>query len=216
MQAPESNLCNSIYPIQLREDNAMPDYHVLRAQRLTGAVGVVRPTPPKSVTPTSPALDVMTNLRHIHAAVIESHKTMELANAYMIQRGVRSLLVLNQDQIITGIITATDILGEKPLRFIQERGMKHNEILVSDIMTPLDGMEGIPIEEVQHARVGDVVASLRDTGRQHTLVIENDTEGKPMVCGIFSLTQIEKQLGTAIPSTEVARTFTEIETTLIH
>lgn len=194
----------------------MPDYHVLPAQRLTGAVRVARPVPPKSVTLTSPALDVMTDLRQIHVAVIELHQTMESANAYMIQRGIRSLLVLNQDQILSGLITATDILGEKPLRFIQERSMKHNEILVSDIMTPLDRLEAISIEEIQHARVGDVVTSLLDTGRQHTLVIESDADGKPVVCGIFSLTQIEKQLGTTIPSMEVAKTFTEIETTLMH
>ncbi|MDN5836817.1 MAG: CBS domain-containing protein, partial [Nitrosospira sp.] len=167
-------------------------------------------------TPTSPALVVMTVLRHIHAAVIELHKTMESANIYMIERGIRSLLVLNQDQVLEGLITATDILGEKPLRFIQERRMKHSEILVSDIMTPLDGLEGISISEVQRARVGDIIASLLDAGRQHALVIENDTDGKPAVCGIFSLTQIEKQLGITIPSMEVARTFTEIEATLIH
>jgi predicted transcriptional regulator len=141
--------------------------------------------------------------------------SMEVANEYMKQRGVRSLLVLNQDEILTGIITATDVLGEKPLRFIQERGVKHSEILVSDIMTPLDRLEAIPAEEVRSARVGDIVASLLDTGRQHTLVVEKDDRGNPVVCGIFSLTQIEKQLGIAIPSTEIARTFTEIEATLV-
>ena len=87
------------------------------------------------------------------------------------------MLVLNQDEILTGIITATDVLGEKPLRFIQERGVKHNEILVSDIMTPLDRLEAIPVEEVRRARVGDIVASLLDTGRQHTLVTERMTKG---------------------------------------
>lgn len=193
----------------------MSDYHVLSTQSLTGAVRVASPASPKSVTLTSPAIDVMTDLRYIQAAVIELHMKMELANAYMKQRGVRSLLVLNQDDTLAGIITATDILGEKPLRFIQERRVKHNEILVSDIMTPLDRLEAISIGDIQHAKVGNVIASLLDTGRQHAWVIENGAGGKPTVCGIFSLTQIEKQLGVAIPSTEVARTFTEIEATLI-
>ncbi|SEL43606.1 CBS domain-containing protein [Nitrosovibrio tenuis] len=193
----------------------MPDYHVLPAQRLTGAVRVVCPAAPASVTLTSPALEVMTDLRHIHAGVTEPHTTMESANAYMMQRGIRSLLVLDQDEILCGILTATDILGEKPLRFIQQRQIKHNEILVSDIMTPLDRLEAIPMKEVQNAKVGNVIASLRDSGRQHTLVVENDADGKPVVCGIFSLTQIEKQLGAAIPPTEVAKTFVEIEETLI-
>ena len=193
----------------------MPDYHILPAQRLTGAVRVAFPAPPKSVTLASPALEVMTDLRHIHAGVTEPHMTMEAANVYMMHRGIRSLLVLDQDKLLCGILTATDILGEKPLRFIQQRQVKHNEILVSDIMTPLDRLEAIPIYIVQNARVGDVIASLRDSGRQHTWVIENDADGKPVVCGIFSLTQIEKQLGAAIPFTEVAKTFVEIEETLI-
>ena len=192
----------------------MPDFHVLPAQRLAGAVRVVSPAPAKPVTLQSPAPDVMTDLRHAHAAVIDLHMSMEVANEYMKQRGVRSLLVLNQDEILSGIITATDVLGEKPLRFIQERGVKHSEILVSDIMTPLDRLEAIPVEEVRGSRVGDIVASLLDCGRQHTLVTEKDGQGNPVVCGIFSLTQIEKQLGVAIPSTEIARTFTEIEATL--
>jgi CBS domain-containing protein len=156
----------------------------------------------------------MTDLRHIPAAVIEPDVTMESANAYMMLRGIRSLLVLNGDKLLAGIITATDILGEKPLRFIQERCVKHNEILVSDIMTPLDRLEAIPMSEVQHARVGNIIANLCDAGRQHAWVIENGVDGKPLVCGIFSLTQIEKQLGTIIPSVEIARTFTEIEAAL--
>jgi hypothetical protein len=123
--------------------------------------------------------------------------------------------VLDQDKLLCGILTATDILGEKPLRFIQQRQVKHSEILVSDIMTPLDGLEGIPLKVIQTARVGDVIASLRDSGRQHAWVIENDADDKPVVCGIFSLTQIEKQLGIRIPSTEVAKTFVEIEETLL-
>ncbi|HTJ54470.1 MAG TPA: CBS domain-containing protein [Nitrosospira sp.] len=193
----------------------MPDYHILPAQSLTGAVRVAFPAPPKSVTLASPALEVMTDLRYVHAGVTEPQMTMEAANVYMMHRGIRSLLVLDQDKLLCGILTATDILGEKPLRFIQQRQVKHNEILVSDIMTPLDRLEAIPIYIVQNARVGDVIASLRDSGRQHTWVIENDADGKPVVCGIFSLTQIEKQLGAAIPPTEVAKTFVEIEETLI-
>lgn len=193
----------------------MFDYHTLSARYPTGTVLVSRPPQSKSVTLESSALDVMTDLRHNDAAVIEPHVSMEFANSYMIQRGVRSLLVLNQDHSLRGIITATDILGEKPLRFIQDRRVKHNEIIVSDIMTPLERLEVIPIEEVLKSKVGHVVASLRDTGRQHILVMENNVDNKPSVCGIFSLTQIERQLGVTISSTKVAENFAEIEEMLM-
>ena len=48
----------------------MSNYPVLPAKRLTGSVQISRPTPPKSISLDSPALDVMTDLRYIYAAVI--------------------------------------------------------------------------------------------------------------------------------------------------
>jgi hypothetical protein len=123
--------------------------------------------------------------------------------------------VLHDYKNLFGYITSSDIHGEKHQIIKHNIPEKHNEILVADIMTPLERLEGVAIEEVQRARVGDIITSLQDSGRQHTLVIESDEGGKPVVCGIFSLTQIEKQLGITIPSLEVARTFTEIEAALI-
>lgn len=193
----------------------MRNYHPLAEKRLSGAIFVARPAPPKSVTPESPALDVMTDLRHTHSALIEPQTSVEAAHAYMVQRGVRMLLVMSPERSLAGIITATDILGEKPLRFSQERRVKHSEILVSDIMTPLDKLGAIPIADVRHAKVGEVISSLRDTGRQHTLVMDTDAQGKTQICGIFSLTQIERQLGAVIESSGVATTFAEIEATLL-
>ena len=192
----------------------MFDYQPLSAQYLSGKVLVSHPSQSKPVTLESSALDVMTDLRHNNAVVIEPYVSMEFANSYMIQCRVRSLLVLHEQSLI-GIITATDILGDKPLRFIQERHVKHNEILVSDIMTPLDRLEAISIIEVQNSRVGQVVASLRDTGRQHILATESNGDGKSSVCGIFSFTQIERQLGAKISSTKIADSFAEIEESLM-
>ncbi len=193
----------------------MNEYKSLPVQYLTGTVQISKPASPNSVTSDSPASEVMTDLRKLHAAVIAPNITMEVANNYMMHRGVRTLLVMNDDNSLAGIITATDILGEKPMRFIQERGVKHSEILVRDMMTLLEDLEAIPLEEVVHARVGNIVASLREADRLHALVIDHDVSGLPKICGIFSWTQIEKQLGTVIPHNNVAKSFAEIESTLI-
>ena len=82
-------------------------------------------------------------------------------------------------------------------------------------MTPLNLLDAIPIEDVRHAKVGHVIASLRNSGRQHTLVIDNNAPGKAQVCGIFSRSQIEKQLGVPIESNGVAKSFAEIEAALL-
>jgi CBS domain-containing protein len=193
----------------------MRNYHPLPEQPLTGPVFIARPAPPKSVTTESPALDVMTDLRHTHSALVEPQTSVDAGHAYMVQRGVRLLLVMSAERGLAGIITAADILGEKPLDFSQERRVKHSEILVSDIMTPLDMLGAIPIADVKHAKVGEVIASLRNSGRQHTLVMETGAHGMTDICGIFSLTQIERQLGMMIQSSGVATTFAEIEATLL-
>ena len=193
----------------------MNEYKPLAVQYLIGTVQVSQPVSPNPVTFKSPAIEVMTDLRTIQAAVISPYITMQIANTYMMQRGVRTLLVIYDSDSLAGIITATDILGEKPMRFIQERGVKHSEIIVMDMMTPLNKLEAIPLEEVMHARVGNIVASLRESDRLHALVIDDPTIGPPRICGIFSWTQIEKQLGTVIPQNNVARSFAEIESSLI-
>jgi CBS-domain-containing membrane protein len=191
------------------------DYRPLRAQALSGHVTVSRPDPPKAVTVDSAALDVMTDLKNVHAAVIEPQASLESANQYMIQRGVRLLLVMGHDKSLTGLITANDIQGEKPMRIVQERGIKHSEILVSDVMTRVDDLEAITMDEVRSARAGHIIASLKGTGRHHTLAIEIDASGgRATVRGIFSLSQIARQLGVAIYTTEVAKNFAEIEAVL--
>lgn len=193
------------------------DYKPLAIQYFINTVQISQPSSPVLVTFDSPAMDVMTDLRKIPAAVISPEIPMEIANTYMIQRGVRTLLVVHDKENLVGIITATDILGEKPMRFIQQRNVKHNEILVADIMTPLKKLEAIPLEEVAHARVGNIVASLHQSGRLHALVAENTKHhGLSKICGIFSWTQIEKQLGRKITTpVKVAKSFAEIESTLI-
>lgn len=189
----------------------MRDYRPIPNVILNGTVFVARPAPPKSVKADSPALDAMTDLRHNIPATIDQQQSMDAAHAYMIQRGVRMLFVLNGERTLAGILTANDILGDKPLRFIQERRVRHSEILVSDIMTPLEKLEAINVSALAHAHVGDVAASLKESGRQHTLVVDKDREGRVQVIGVFSLTQIERQLGEAIVASGAARSFAEIE-----
>jgi hypothetical protein len=67
---------------------------------------------------------------------------------------------------------------------------------------------------VRAAKVGHIVATLQSTGRQHALVVEQDASGRQVVRGVFSATQVARQLGVAIPTSEIARTFAEIEAQL--
>jgi CBS domain-containing protein len=167
-----------------------------------------------AITLDSPAILVMTDLTRVTAAVASPGTTVHEANRYMIQRGVRMLLVLDQTQFLAGIVTATDILGEKPVTLSRERGVGHSEILVMDVMTPADRLDAFDLHTVQGACVGHVVASLQRARRHHALVTQPDTRGGTEIRGLFSLSQIARQLGTPLHLPEAAASFAEIEAAL--
>lgn len=159
----------------------------------------------------SSAVEVMTDLRLVAAATVDADMQISAANQLMIARGVRSLLVVDSCAAVVGLITARDIQGERPLRLVQERGVRHDELRVGDVMTPAGDIEVLDMHSVLRANVGQVLETLKGSGRQHALVVDEGTDGVQMIRGVFSLSQIARQLGIVIHHTEVARTFYEIE-----
>lgn len=192
------------------------EYTALTAHSLKAGASFVRPTQvlPERVTLDDPALSVMTDLKNVSVVTVRAKTPMEKAHAKMKRYGVRTLLVLDEADKVLGLLTTTDILGEKPMRFLQHMGGTHADILVRDIMTPQRELEVLSLEDVSSAKVGHVLATLRAAGRQHAMVVEENVNFPQAVRGIFSATQIARQLGVQIQITEVARTFAEIEAAL--
>jgi len=204
-------------------------YQGLPIRELGADAGLRRPqqTQPGRVTRESPALEVMTDLARASPATIRAQAPIEGANEYMRSRGVRLLLVTDERDAVLGVVTAADIVGEKPTRLTVERGGKRDELTVADIMTPAERVEVLEFDAVAGARVGHVMETLRRAGRLHALVVDYEpiaprsALAQPtrhtMVRGIFSLSQMARQLGVAAPQPgEVARTFAEIEAALGH
>lgn len=185
----------------------------LKSSRLAAGAKVHQPYlySPGPVKLVSPAVEVMTDLRLVAAATVHAEMQVDAANQLMIARGVRSLLVVDATAAVVGLVTARDIHGERPLRVVQERGVRHDELKVSDIMSPAQDIEVLDMRDVLRANVGQVLETLKASGRQHALVVDEDTGGAQMIRGVFSLSQIARQLGIVIHHTEVARTFSEIE-----
>lgn len=167
------------------------------------------------VQASSPATDVMTDLSRVAAVTTNSRATVDEAHDTMIKEGVRALFVVDETRVVLGIITANDVLGERPIQIAQSRGVQHAEVLVSQVMTPADLLEVMELEDVLKVRVGDIVETLKRSGRQHALVVESGcADSSPStwtVRGIFSLTQIARQLGLQPQIGHVASTFAEIE-----
>jgi len=178
---------------------------------------IAQAQPPSGVPVTleSPGRAVMTDLTHVRAATIAPDMPLAQARQTMIHQGVRLLFVVSEMPCVDGLITSTDLEGERPMQVIGRRGVKYEELLVSDVMSPLATLDAIDLEELAHANVAKVVGTLKQLGRRHMLVVQKAGSGQgPRVRGVISQTQIERQLGRPIDVVELAGNFAEISTSL--
>jgi CBS-domain-containing membrane protein len=192
------------------------NFAALTSHPFKAGAGIARPVQvlQQDVTLDSPAISVMTDLRSVAVVNVRAKTSMEKANDKMIRYGVRMLLVMDDADKVTGLLTATDVLGEKPVRFLQQMGGTHAEILVRDVMTVQQELEVLKLEDVQNAKVGNILSTLRASGRQHAMVVEESADGIQTVRGLYSVTQIARQLGVEVKTAEVAKVFAEIETAI--
>jgi CBS domain-containing protein len=164
----------------------------------------------------SPALQVMTDLTQMRAATIAPGTSLHQAEQAMIYQGVRMLFVVSAYPAVEGLITTTDLHGEKAMCAVHERGRRYVELCVADVMTELSALDAVDYGVLSLATVGELVATLKRHGRNHLLVVDGDgPRAASRLRGLISRTQVERQLGVAIDITPIASSFSEIERALV-
>lgn len=165
---------------------------------------------PNPVQIGSSAVEVMTDLRFVPAATTHVEVSVATASQKMIARGVRLLLVVDASDNVIGLITARDLEGDRVNAASAAHGVTIGELTVGQIIT--QEVEVVPLEAVLHARVGDIVETLKHSGRQHALVVDEEPfTGKPMIRGVFSASQIGRQLGIVSEPQDLSHTFEQID-----
>lgn len=153
------------------------------------------PRPPDWVQLDDPALSVFTDFLEVEPRTVGPDEPIDAALERMKAEGVRLLLVVDDSDAIIGLITATDIHGERPIQLTRERRVPRSALIVRDIMTPQAEISVLNMISVEDAAVGHILATLHALERQHTLVVETDaTSGRQVVRGMFSTSQIQKQM----------------------
>ena len=196
----------------MNRDDALPTF------RLQPGTALAQATPGNTqrVTRDPPALEVMTDLTLVKAATTSPATSLRQAEQMMIYLGVRMLFVVSDMPSVEGLITTTDLRGERQMRLVHERGAHYDELCVADVMTSLAMLDAIEHRRMTSATVGNVIATLQRFGRNHLLVVsEAGTGGPRQVCGVLSRSQIERQLGEPIAVTPIANSFSEIERALL-
>eukprot|EP01030_Chromulinospumella_sphaerica_P020352 gene20352-20264_t len=192
-------------------DGSLPTF------RFPAGTHIVQVQPPQHgpVTLDSPAMEVFTDLAQYRAATVQPHTSLDQAEPKMIYQGVRLLFVVSDMPSVDGILTAADIAGDKPMRLVHQRNARHEDLTAADVMTPLAEIDTITFVALKRATVEQVVATLVLRGRPHLLVVDSDTPDRaPRIRGLVSQTQVERQLGHALPVNPRAQTFSELEQVL--
>jgi len=164
---------------------------------------------PHRVTVDSSALDVMTDLRRVQVITVEPEERADAALQQMIHAGVRLLLVTSPTDEVVGVLTARDVMGERPVKVASEERIPRDQVKVEQIMTAQESIDALNLVDVKRARVGDIVVTLRAAGRQHALVMEQTSHGE-IVCGIYAVTQIGRELGGEISPAGQAESFADL------
>jgi hypothetical protein len=193
------------------------NHHLLPSFHFPGATRFAQTKPPTAerVTLDSPALSVMTDLELVRAACVRPEETLLMARGHMIHQGVRLLFVVSEMPCVDGLITTTDLDGERPMQVIARRGVRYDDLVVADVMSPLSKLDAVGMEHLRHATVAKVIATIRHLGRRHMLVVDHGQDGQtPVLRGVISQAQIERQLGHPIDVIEHAHNFAEISASL--
>ena len=196
----------------MHRDAALPTFRLQPGVSLAQ----VQPQAQNAVTLDAPALQVMTDLTLIKAATTHPSTSLRQAEQMMIYQGVRMLFVVSDMPALEGLITTTDLGGDRAMALVAERQVRHDELSVADVMTPLSMLDAIDFDSLRSACVGNAVATLKRFGRNHLLVVESASAQTPLrVRGVISRAQIERQLGMALDIAPIASSFSEIERALV-
>lgn len=145
-----------------------------------------------------PARELMTDFERTSPLTVSPARHIDAALQDMVVGGVRSLLVVEEGQLL-GFVTAADLQGEKPIQFLQSPycesyPCKHADVHVRDVMTPLADLTLLDHATLDSVTAGDVLTLLRLENLSHLLVMQATVSGERSVRGVFSRTRLERSL----------------------
>jgi CBS domain-containing protein len=192
----------------------MASTHFIPAPASTADYRLADSTADSSLSPHDPAIEAMTDLRASRGLTLNNSVQIDHASSLMAELGVHFLPVTDEERRLLGILSLTDVLSEKPMQLVHERGLRHSEILVGDLRIATDDLYVMELQDVTRMSAGRVFETLKAAGRQYAIVVQQAGNGQRRVSGIFSAADLARRLGADYPALPVNRSFAEIEAAL--
>jgi CBS domain containing-hemolysin-like protein len=164
---------------------------------------------------TDAAISQMTDLR-LAPCVKVDHRDGIPATQHVMQRaGVRMAFVTGIAGELIGLVTADDLQGERPLQRAMADHVSIDELTLDQVMTPRAEWLVVDAWQIEHSRLGNVAATMREHGLRYLLVAERTTSSTT-IRGVFSARRVEAALGIDLGSGPRSRSFAELEAALMH
>lgn len=164
---------------------------------------------------TDPAISQMTDLR-LAPCVTVDHRDGIPATLHVMQRaGVRMAFVAGVGGELIGLVTVDDLQGERPLLRAINDHVAVDELTLEQVMMPRAEWRVIDAWQIEHSRIGNLAATMREHGLRYLLVAERGQHGS-LIRGIFSARRLEAALGIELGNGSRSRSFAELEAALMH
>ena len=184
----------------------MTDFRVIDTISLNGVKSISSLCSSEVLDITSNTSYIVTDFTHKRPQLIEKDVSVDEA-LYMMKMGhVRSKIVIDQSENLMGVISSSDLASYKVLHIAQLRNVSRADLTVENLMIKKEDMRAINFSKISNYTIGDVLATLRNMGQQHVLLI--DTENT--LRGLISASDIARALHIPININEKAHTFNEI------
>ncbi|QLE97906.1 CBS domain-containing protein [Neptunomonas phycophila] len=194
----------------------LKDFRQVRLQDIADVSEVVTPKiVSEQITLASPAEKVMTDFNRVMP--ITASKNMQVDNALQLMKTqhVRLLLATNDQGEFVGIITAREILGRNVMAYMKSNDIPREDVLIKHVMIAKSRLKALTMEQARQVKIGDVMETLKGSGEQHVLVVDNATSTKK-ICGIVSASDISRQLKVGFDVLYEAKSFADIEQIVTH
>lgn len=145
------------------------------------------------------AKSIFIDFSHISPAIIPPQTPIDVAIHEMKVRHHQMLLVGEKGQVV-GLISFEDVVSERPIRLMHEKGLSRAEITVDLLMKKSDQIVVIEIGNLKNAQVGHIINTIKEHSACYILVVRKLKGNKHLIKGLFSASQIGKQLHVDISS----------------
>ncbi|KXJ53757.1 CBS domain-containing protein [Neptuniibacter pectenicola] len=185
----------------------MKNYNELNTVFLEESAQVIRPEQLTEYSLETPAINVLTDFLHVQPLLMELDVSVDDARHMMRKVHVRSVLVIDSDENFKGLLTLADLESRSALSVATTAGIKRQDISIRDVMTPRAQLKAIPLSELQSAKIGNLLQTLKHEGAPHILIVDTSNRS---IRGVISSSDIARRLNISVDISKRANSFKEV------